>query len=248
MSSLFGFVCSRHVASFIPAVAVDLPKTASQLPDTPANCFHIASRGDKPTTVTAGLSLAHQTLIVPLTSPPPVPLSSGSTRSSTRSSSCSRQPEARVDVEQMSVDSGVSCGTDFGKTAKTEHKDRSLMRSSDNLIAPDVSPVSPRLGGSTPNIAPQHTYHSDLYNTAFALHSLSSAGGWTDYLSQARSKWDERLRPQLDSGYGVVMTSKTKTDSNNSGEGAANPSPVGVVGGGEAKTGRRRFFATPSPC
>ena len=147
----------------------------------------------------------------------------------------------------MSVDSGVSCGPDFGgKTAKTEHKDRSLMRSSDNLLAAEVSPVSPRLGGSTPNIAPQHNYHNDLYNTAFALHSLSSAGGWTDYLSQARSKWDERLRPQLDSGYGVGLTSRT--DSNNRGEGAANPSPVVAVGGGEAKTGRRRFFPTPSPC
>lgn len=189
-----------------------------------------------------GLSLAHQALIVPLTSPPPAPLCGGSTRSSTRSSSCGHQPEAKVDVEQMSVDSGVSCGMDFSK--KTEQKERGLMRSTDNLLASGVSPVTPHLGGSTPNIAPQHSYHNDLYNTAFALHSLSNEGGWTDYLSQARSLWDGCLRQKLGTGDDVLTSGRD----NGGGQGAAKPDPVEPVGVVGAKTGRRWFFSTPLPC
>ncbi|KAI0223520.1 hypothetical protein LSAT2_025305 [Lamellibrachia satsuma] len=235
-----------HVASSIPAVAVDFHQTAvsaSQPPSAHTNCFHVASSSDKPTALTTGLSLAHQTLIVPLTSPPPASTLSSTTgcsnRSSNRSSSCSHQQEAKMDIEQMSVDSGVSCGTDFSKAAKTEQKDRSLVRSTDNL-ASCVSPSSPtslQLGGSNPNIAPQHSYHSDLYNTAFALHSLSSVGGWTDYLSQARSLWDGCLRQQLDVGEGAV-TGKRDDDDQGTERGASNGAvnPVEVVRVGGVKT------------
>ena len=153
-----------------------------------------------------------------------------------------------MDIEQMSVDSGVSCGTDFSKAAKTEQKDRSVVRSTDNL-ASCVSPSSPtslQLGGSTPNIAPQHSYHSDLYNTAFALHSLSSVGGWTDYLSQARSLWDGCLRQQLDVDEGA-MTGKRDDDDRGTERGASNGAvnPVEAVRVGGVKTGRRLFVQHP---
>ena len=211
------------------------------------HCFPVAS--SKPTTLSTGLTLAHQTLIVPLTSP-----DLSSVRSSTRSSSCQR--ELKTDVEKISVDSGVSCGASF---TKQKEQDRNVMRSVDNLVlcAPPMSTATVEFGGSIPNVAPEHSYHNDLYNTAFALHTLSSDGGWTDYLSQARSLWDGCLRPEFNGtdragssekvgvGRGKDGVSSEKGKDTDGGVSNGASTAAQAVGVGGAKTGTMLFYRHP---
>ena len=161
----------------------------------------------------------------------------------------------KTDVEQMSVDSGVSCGASISKL-KTE-QDRNLMRSVDNLVlcAPPMSTATVEFGGSIPNIPPQHSYHSDLYNTAFTLHTLSSDGGWTDYLSQARSLWDGCLRPEFNGtdragssekdGVGRRKDGMSSERGQDGGVCNSAPTAAEAVGVGGAKTGRLLFYRHP---
>ncbi|XP_064595399.1 rho GTPase-activating protein 44-like isoform X2 [Liolophura sinensis] len=48
---------------------------------------------------------------------------------------------------------------------------------------------------SIPSIPPSKAFHSDVYSTAFALHSLGNGNSPSDYLTKVRAMWDGQYQP-----------------------------------------------------
>ena len=68
-------------------------------------------------------------------------------------------------------------------------------------------------------------FHSDIYDTVFALQSLRSGTGWTDYLSKVRTMWDGHMNQRQPTSAGFqgsadnVLSSSYPSSSSSSSRG-----------------------------